>query len=255
MSHIDRRDERENNVEDEAMRAFIDTVHDLEPTGPSWCQGWTVHDVTAHVTAAAQERAALVEEHLDGRPSRPTRAWDEREPPLRALPAKELRAQLVEQAARFERAAASLPDGAAIPYTGWAMTAELLRRHSNSEASLHRWDLVGDDATSIRLLSQPALTRHAMDAFENLPILLEAQRWAEPQFTSNPVRLRVDGENDVLRTPGTGLSLTAPQDDAPVIVVRPWERLLILWGRVPARLRDPSGTAETVDEVLERLSR
>jgi hypothetical protein len=33
------------------------------------------------------------------------------------------------------------------------MTAERLRMHSHSEAVLHRWDFVGDDDISIRLLS------------------------------------------------------------------------------------------------------
>jgi hypothetical protein len=148
-----------------------------------------------------------------------------------------------------------MPEGDTIEYTGWTMTADVLRRHSRSEAALHRWDLVGDDSTSIRLLSDPQLTQHAMSAFANMPILLEAQRWIDATFTSRPVRLRSDADQpDILVTPGEGLTMVG-RDDGPgvVLTMHPWERLQLLWGRVPARFRDPQANAETVDDVLQRL--
>lgn len=113
-------------VRDEAMRAFITTLSALEETGPTWCPGWSVHYLTAHVAAAAEERANLIEDYLAGKPGRATRSWEVREPPFRAMPDAALRQKLVEQAVRFEPSAAALNTDDAIVYTGWAMTAERL---------------------------------------------------------------------------------------------------------------------------------
>ena len=45
-----------DGVRDEAMRAFITSLSRLAPTAPTWCPGWSAHELTAHVTAAAAER-------------------------------------------------------------------------------------------------------------------------------------------------------------------------------------------------------
>src|SRR5271166_1351953 len=84
-------------VRDEAMRAFIATLSALEETAPTWCPGWSVHYLTAHVAAAAAERANLIEDYLAGKPGRATRSWEVREPPFRAMPDAALRQKLVEQ--------------------------------------------------------------------------------------------------------------------------------------------------------------
>lgn len=157
------------------------------------------------------------------------------------------------EALRFERAVAVMGDAGALDYTGWTMTADRLRTHSRSEAALHRWDLVGDDDTSRRLLSQPTLTSHVLAVFAAIPALVEAQRWVQTRFTARPVRLRSAGEPDVLVEPGSGLSLVPATNGDLVIETDPHERLLMLWGRCPATLRSPSGTAETVDDLLTRL--
>ncbi|WP_231982336.1 hypothetical protein [Mycobacterium sp. E787] len=52
--------------------------------------------------------------------------------------------------------------------------------------------------------------------------------------------------------PGRGLSATAGRDGV-VIELLPHELPLVLWGRCPARLRDPYGNAETIEDVLRRL--
>ena len=243
-----------SEIDDEAMRSFIAALPAREATAPTWCPGWSSHEVVAHVAAAAQERADLIEEHLVGRPGRPTRSWEKREPPFRALPDPQLRQCLVAEAARFERAVGGMTDDDSVDYTGWAMSAEQLRTHSHSEASLHRWDLVGDDEISRRLLAQPKLTSHALAAFAALPALLEAQRWIDPSFTTGPLRLRSPGQPDVLVEPGFGLSLVSPAGRGTVIAMDAHDRLLVLWGRCPAALRSPSGNPETVDDILSRLS-
>jgi Mycothiol maleylpyruvate isomerase N-terminal domain len=234
------------------MCAFISSLSQLQASAPTWCSGWSAHELAAPVAAAAAERADLIDEHLAGRPSRPTRTWEVREPPFRAMPDAALRERLAEEAVRFEEKVAALTDGETVVYTGWAMTAERLRMHSHSEAVLHRWDLVGDDDVGIRLLSDPAMIAHALAAFDALPALAEAQRWRRPDLVSRPVILRSGGRPDVVVIPGEGLS-TGTTGDGVVIELRPHELPLVLWGRSPSRLRDPTANAETVDDVLRRV--
>jgi uncharacterized protein (TIGR03083 family) len=238
------------NLRDEAMRAFISSLSGLQASAPTWCSGWSVHELTAHVTAAAAERADLIEEHLAGRPTRATRSWEVREPPFRAMPDVVLRKQLGEHAARFESAVAALKPGDTIIYTGWQMTAQRLRMHSHSEAVLHRWDLVGDDDLSVRLLCDPALVSHALAAFDALPALAESRRWRDAGVLSGPVTLRSGHRPDVVVTPG---SAETPAGTGILIELAPHELPLVLWGRCPARLRYPAATAETLDDVLRRL--
>jgi Mycothiol maleylpyruvate isomerase N-terminal domain len=241
-------------VRDEAMRAFISAVTSVEATAPTWCQGWSAHYLAAHVAAAAEERASLIEDYLAGRPSRATRPWEVREPPFRAMPTAVLRQELAEQAERFESAVAALGSGQTIAYTGWAMSAERLRMHSHSEAVLHRWDLVGDDDISVRLLSDPALVTHAVAVFDAIPALAEAQRWQDRGSPDGPIILRASGQPGVALTPGSGLSMTTPSGGT-VIELLPHELPLLLWGRCPARLKNPAVNGESAEEVLRRLVR
>jgi len=200
---------RDPALRDEAMNEFLSALAARAPSAPTWCEGWSAHELAAHVAGAAEERAHLIEEHLCGRPPRATRSWEEREPPLRALPDVVLRDRLWREATRFERAVARLDTRATIDYTGWSMTAERLIAHSHSEAVLHRWDLVGGDDISERLLADPGMVTHALAVFEAIPQLAEARRWVK---TDHPGRTKV-------------------------IEVAEHELPLVLWGRCPARLR------------------
>src|SRR5262249_11279982 len=112
-----------SNLRDEAMRAFNSSLSRLQATAPTWCSGWSAHELAAHVTAAAEERADLIEDHLAGKPARATRSWEVREPRFRAMPDAQLRERLVEHAVRFEEKVGALREDDTIPYTGWAMTA------------------------------------------------------------------------------------------------------------------------------------
>jgi hypothetical protein len=239
-------------LRDDAMRAFLTSLSQLQATAPTWCSGWSAHELAAHVAAAAEERANLIDDHLAGKPTRATRSWEVREPPLRAMPDGLLRERLAEHALRFESSVAALDPDDTIIYTGWAMTSERLRMHSHSEAVLHRWDLVGDDDISIRLLSDPAMVTHTVTAFTAIPALAEAQRWRQSSWLRQQVILRSGTPPDVVVTPGKGLSLAA-DGRSPVIELRPHELPLLLWGRCPGRLRDPNANAETIDDVLRRL--
>ncbi|OMC26835.1 hypothetical protein A5739_19440 [Mycobacterium colombiense] len=238
------------SLRDEAMCAFVSSLSRLHPTAPTWCPGWSAHDLTAHVTAAAQERADLIDEHLAGKPTRATRSWEVREPPFRAMPDELLRECLLEHAVRFESKVAALGDGDTIVYTGWTMTADRLRMHSHSEAVLHRWDLVGDDATSIRLLADPAMVTHALAAFDALPAMTESRRWRDGNVLSRPLVLRCAGRPDVVVTPG---GAARPAGDGALIELERHELPLVLWGRLPPRLRDANVGAQTLDDLLRHL--
>jgi Mycothiol maleylpyruvate isomerase N-terminal domain len=48
--------------------ALAEVLEQMEPSSPTACAGWTVHDIAAHPAAGAKEMADLVEEHLAGRP-------------------------------------------------------------------------------------------------------------------------------------------------------------------------------------------
>ena len=237
-------------VRDDAMRHMLATLDEIELTAPSWCAGWSARDIASHVGAAAQERANLAEELLAGQPPRPTRSWEEREPPFRRLDDADLKRALADEAERFEAAVLRMPETATISYTGWQMDAARLQMHSHSEAVLHRWDLVGDDETSVRQLSDPAMVDHALAVFAAIP-LPEATRWNQPPI--NSFSLRVAGHADVNVVSGTGLTRDAAAAGARAIELAPHERVLMLWGRRPERLRDPHRPTESFDELLGRL--
>jgi hypothetical protein len=116
---------------------------------------------TSPRAAGTQEIADLLEEQRSGRPPRGTRSFAEREAPYRALPDDELREALAYRSRRKLAATADLaargPD-AAVMFTGRRFTAGNLQRHGRSEAALHRWDLVGDDAASSERVAQADLT-------------------------------------------------------------------------------------------------
>lgn len=242
-----------DGIEDRAIAAFVAAFAGIDPTAPTWCVGWSARETAAHVGAADAECADLVEEHLAGKPTRPTRTWDEREEPYRAMSGGPLRDALIANALRFQRAVGGMDESDTIVFTGWTMSGKLLRTHSSSEATMHRWDLVGSDPTSVELLGDPALTRHVVTLFTAVPELDENGRWSQPRFTTEPLRLRAAGQPDVLVTPGTGLTVVPANDPEPVIELSPHDRLLVLWGRCPPALRPSVGGPETVDDLLARL--
>jgi hypothetical protein len=73
-------------------------------------------------------------------------------------------------------------------------------------------------------------------------------------FTSGPVTLRAGGQPEVVVIPGQGLAATPPAGHSAVVELEEHELPLVLWGRCPPRLRDPHGNAETIDDILQRLT-
>jgi hypothetical protein len=243
-------------------QAFLHTLDGTRANQVTACRGWTVHELVAHCAAGPAERAHVLEAALAGQPNPPTRGFAEREAPFRALSHPELRARLVYELQRFATVNALLagqPDPA-VTFTGWRMTAAELDTHGRSELALHRWDMAGDDACSMKLLAQPELLTHAVKLFGALPQLAEspAQRARRAGLTRDhplAVRLRTPGdERDVvvhLDGEATRVAL-APRTDAPALVTTAAGRLLLLWGRTLSP-QHPTYSALTGEE-LETLS-
>jgi uncharacterized protein (TIGR03083 family) len=162
------------------LTAFLAALDQTEPEAQTRCDEWTAHDLLAHMVAGTEEMARLVEVAAADRPVPPTRAFDEREAPWRALADADLRGAFLDVGRRFAGALESLPSGRLVPFTGWAMTDGQLRTHARSELVLHRWDLVGDDEQGARLLAQPELLRHGRTALAEMPTLAEARRTPRP---------------------------------------------------------------------------
>lgn len=174
--------------------AFLTAVRDLPPQAPTACPGWTVHDLLAHVVAGAQEIARLVEEAVAGGPVSGTRAFEEREAPLRAVADPELRNLLFTEGARLQSGLEALhaaDPSRTVPFTGWAMTVDQVRTHLRSELALHRWDLVGDDDAGRALLAQPDLFAHALDVRRHMLALAEVARSLPEQLDLLPAADRL----------------------------------------------------------------
>ncbi len=127
-------------------------------------------------------------------------------------------------------------------FTGRRFTATQLETHARSEAALHRWDLVGDDAPGDVLLAQPELTRHAVDVLNTLPVLTEtpAARTARAGLTDICVVLRSPGQPDVVLvaradTARFELADFGPFDGDAAVTTDPVNRLLTIWGRRSTR--------------------
>jgi hypothetical protein len=229
-------------------KEFVATLLAASPSQLTACEGWTVHDITAHLAAGSGEIADLIENHLAGGQQRATRLFEERERPYREMDDVALRERLFEQVARSINARqrlAELPDDVVL-FTGRNMRAAEFTMHSRSERALHRWDIVGRDDVGWEMLTQPELTLHSLKILTKMPILaetlanrLQAANYHSGEFT---VVLRSEPDDDVTISLEDGvLSVgTHPLTDRPVdALLAPAARLLALWGR-----REPSAAIQ-----------
>ncbi|MGO9874066.1 MAG: maleylpyruvate isomerase N-terminal domain-containing protein [Acidimicrobiia bacterium] len=210
------------------------------------CRGWTAHELVAHLAAGAAEEADIIEAHLVGVP-RPTRGFEERESPYRAMPDAHLRDRLVEEAARLTVALGRLRhrERERVIFTGRPMSEADFAMHSRSECTLHRWDLVGRDDVGWRMLAQPCLTKHALEVLTSMSELGEtaANRLAR-LCAERDVRLiiRSAPHDDVVATVSDSaltLVLKPIDDTAADVELDAAARLLMLWGR-----REPSAPVD-----------
>jgi hypothetical protein len=246
------------------VEAFIATLSTTRPDAPTACVLWTAHEVTAHLAAALEEIAELIEDVLNDQPNRPTRGFDEREAPFRLLPDDGLRSTLPEMLTRANRAMSALADrgpDASFEFFGRPFTTAQLQRHAGSEFSLHRWDICGDDKIGEVLLSPPELTSHAVDVLNTLPMLDEApgKRVARGGLGNATIVLRSPGQPDVALLGGDGaarfeLSVGASLTGDLVLETDAVNRLLTLWGRFsPNRRISASGDTTLVQVAAATL--
>ena len=247
-------------------RALLAAIDQRPAEAPTACGGWTAHDITAHLAAGAKEIADLIDERLDGRPVRPTRGFEERETPFRAMGHDELRTRLVAENVRKMAAWDALAEqtaDSAIAFTGTRITVDELETHSRSEAALHRWDLVGDDDTSDRLLAQAELTSHAVKVLNRMPILAESARSlgiraAQAGLPALRLVFRSPDAPDVVLVAGPVTS-HFELADGPVagditLTTDAGNRLLVLWGRRstnrPIAIEGSTAPVAALDRVL-----
>jgi uncharacterized protein (TIGR03083 family) len=247
--------------------ALVATLDEVAPSRPTACAGWTVHDIVAHLAAGSKEIADLIADQLAGKPSRPTQAFEDREPPFRALPDDELWSQWAYHSQRKNEAVAALAARGEdarfeFTFTGTCLTAGRIATHSRSEAAVHRWDIAGDDATSAELLAQPELTAHAVSVLNAMPVLSESSRARMGHAGRAPFRIvlrAADRPDVVLGCDVEGEARFELIEDGPaqgdaVLVTDPAHRLLILWGRKsakrPASIEADPATDKLVSSVL-----
>jgi Mycothiol maleylpyruvate isomerase N-terminal domain len=225
----------ERSAEAEAFFAAIEVT---APEVVSACDGWTAHEIAAHVTGNAVEITRHLEPYLQGDPVPRTRSFEEREAPLQAMAHADLLARLDRDEQRMRAVLADVlarePE-AVIPWTGRQMAVAKFVPHMRNEHALHRWDVAGDDLISLALLAESDLVEHSVGVLG--AILLVAGRKHDPDPDSDfRVRLRSDGQPDLLVTVERGdatLVWADDERDEPWVELDPAARQLFIWGRRP----------------------
>jgi hypothetical protein len=220
--------------------AFLATVETAAPGAVSACEGWTTHEVAAHVTGIAVEVVRHLEPYLEGDAVPRTRTFEEREAPLQDLEHDDLLRRLDSEESRMRALVADVLDRepeAVIPWTGRQMAVSKFVPHLRNEHALHRWDVAGDDDVSRHLLGNHELVDHSVGELGR--ILLVAGRRHDPDPDSDfRVRLRSEGHDDLLVLVEAGTAALAWSDgdgDEPSIDIDPAARHLFIWGRRPDR--------------------
>jgi len=229
--------------------AFIGTIDQTAPQAVSACDGWTTHEIAAHVTGIAVEVIRHLDPYLQGDPVPETRSFEEREAPLQDMQHGALLRRLDAEEERMRRTVDQVlerePD-AVIPWTGRHMAVAKFIPHLRNEHALHRWDVAGDDDTSGDLLGNLELVDHSVG--ELGAILLVAGREHDPEPGSDfRVRLRTEGQPDlrvIVDQDGATLAWARDEADEPAVDMDAGARQLFIWGRRPdhrGRLRSHLG--------------
>ena len=219
-------------------RAFFDATDQAAPRAVSACDGWTTHEIVAHVTGIAIEVSRHLDPFLQGDPVPRTRSFEEREAPLQTAEHAALLGRLDAEEARMRRLVDEVLDrepDAVIPWTGRKMAVAKFIPHLRNEHALHRWDIAGDDDISAGLLGSMDLVDHSVG--ELGAILLVAGRAHDPDPDAGfQARLRVTGQPDlrVLVDQGNAnLAWAEDSADEPAVEMDAGARQLFIWGRRP----------------------
>lgn len=237
---------------------FVDAVQRRRPDAGTWCEAWTVRDIVIHQAGNAEELARVLGAHLAGEPVG-TRAFEEREAPLRTLGDSDLWDALGDRMATLTRVAAAADDVSAdtdVAWTGRTMKVPWFAEHMREELVLHGWDITGDDAAAQARLAEPWMTTHSVLAVGR-PLLAKGAKNLAPGDRID-ARLRVPDADDIVvhaEADRTRIELADPDGPA-TLETDAAARVLLLWGRRPA---DPSRICsrvgpETLGRVRQLLS-
>jgi hypothetical protein len=218
--------------------AFLAAIDKTAPEAVSACDGWTTHEIAAHVAGIAVEVIRHLEPYLQGDPVPQTRSFEEREAPLQMIEHPALLSRLDAEEERMRRLVEDVlnrePD-AVIPWTGRRMAVAKFIPHLRNEHALHRWDIAGDDDTSRQLLGDMDLVDHSVGELGR--ILLVAGRAHDPDPDSEfHVRLRTDGQPDlrvIVENGNATLAWASDEADEPSVDIDAGARQLFIWGRRP----------------------
>lgn len=118
--------------------AFLETLHDTAPGVVTACQGWTTHEITAHLAGAAAEITRHLDPYLQGEPVPATQSFELREAPYQAMDDAALRQRLeVEEdkmRSMIDQVLDREPD-AIIPWTGRQMAVAKFIPHMRATSS------------------------------------------------------------------------------------------------------------------------
>lgn len=216
--------------------ALLGTLQSIPGHAVTACQGWTTHEIIAHLTAGCVALADQAEAYGSGDPVPPFGSWLERDETYRRVDDSALRHQLDRAEIRMTTALTSLAENhpdRVIPGGGWGFTVTDLECHIRQEFALHRWDLIGDDDIGEKLLSQPAFAAHSVAHLTDW--LLARGLQADPKFGADfDVRIRGMAKDDValrVRAGVGALEFAIPIDGVDMLYTDPAAGLLLIWGR------------------------
>jgi Mycothiol maleylpyruvate isomerase N-terminal domain len=236
-------------------KPFTEAVERRRPDAGTWCEAWTVRDIVIHQTGNAEELARVLGGHLAGEPV-PTRGFEEREAPFRAMNDADLWAAFGGRMAWLSKVAAAaddLPDDTDVAWTGRTMKVPWFAEHMREELVLHGWDITGDDEAAQNRLGQWWMTEHSVMAVGRPLLARGATALGLRSGDGLQARLRVPGSDDVVVTADAdtaSIGLDTAEGPA-TLETDAAARVLLLWGRRPA---DPSRICSSVGpEALGRI--
>jgi Mycothiol maleylpyruvate isomerase N-terminal domain len=208
--------------------AFLTAIDQAAPEAVSACDGWTTHEIAAHVAGIAVEVIRHLEPYLQGDPVPETRSFEEREAPLQAIEHPALLSRLDAEEERMRCLVGDVLDREPVAVAKFIP-------HLRNEHALHRWDIAGDDETSRQLLGDMDLVGHSVGELGR--ILLVAGRAHDPDPDSEfHVRLRTDGQPDlrvIVENGNATLAWASDEADEPSVDIDAGARQLFIWGRRP----------------------
>jgi hypothetical protein len=240
---------------------FLNVLDSSDPHALTACPARTVHLLAAHAAGNYREITRHVDAYLAGTPLMRTCTFDEREPEFRVMSPARLPDAIADGEARMRASIAELLEREPDPVLRWTsrqVHAAGFLKHSRSECAVHRWDIVGDDSVSEKLLSQEELFQHVVNFVGPLPMTARGLATGAGTGGALTVRLRAPGQPDLVIGVHRGVPAlyTAPPEGTALLEGDPAARLLFLWGRRPtpfSRLRC-NGTGAELSRVQWLLS-